>query len=298
MTLLTDVTVPTALQQRTSGRLHLHFSQTDAPSLRTKLVVTDQQPPLRVIRAFPMKDGSVLTHLHNISGGILGGDQLTLSACLGESTQVQLTSTGATRVYRHRENYQDAFQQTHFVIGKGALLEYLPDPLIPFAGARFQQQTRIELATGAGLFYWEVIAPGREAHDEIFAYDEVGLTLDIVAENSPIVLERMRLRPAQQSLTSLARMGDYRYFGTFYICKVGCVPAVWSALEQTLFTLAQQRTVPGEILWGVSTMPAHGMTVRALSMTNRAISDGFYLFWKDAKEKLYGKTAILPRKVY
>lgn len=286
------------MQQRVEGRLALHFYQAENPTPETKLRISEQQPPLRVIRAFPMSDGSVLTHLHNISGGVLGGDQLTVSACLQESTHVQLTSTGATRVYRHRPGYQDASQQTYFSVGKGALLEYLPDPLIPFAAARFRQQTRIELAPGAGLFYWEVVTPGREAHNELFAYEHVTLQLDIVAEGQPLVIERMHLQPARRAMTSPARMGDYRYFGTFYICKVGESPDCWATLEEMLMKVAQCRSVDGQILWGVSTMAAHGITIRALSMTNRAITEGLYEFWQSAKMMLYGKAAILPRKVY
>ena len=48
-------------------------------------------------------------------------------------------------------------------VAENDLLELLPDPLIPFAGSAYQQQTQIDLADNAGLFWWETIAPGREA---------------------------------------------------------------------------------------------------------------------------------------
>lgn len=292
-----------APHHRTAGLLDLRFFCTAGTPSTTNLMINAQQPPLRVIRAFPLREGGVLTHLHNVSGGVLGGDQLTVSVRLEESTQVQLTSTGATRVYRHRPGYSDATQSTRIHVGENALLEYLPDQLIPFAGARYRQQTHITLAKNAGLFYWEVIAPGREAHDECFAYAEVNLHLDILAttecgDSRPLVFERICLQPTIRPLTSPARMGAYRYFGTFYICKVGVTAEEWRAVESELMGLANQLTHPGAIVWGVSTLPAHGLTVRALSMTNRAITEGFYLFWSRAKEVLYGRAAVLPRKVY
>ena len=46
----------------------------------TRVDITAQRPPLRVVRGFQQEDGSALVHLHNISGGVLGGDQLTLFA--------------------------------------------------------------------------------------------------------------------------------------------------------------------------------------------------------------------------
>lgn len=240
----------------------------------------------------------MLVHLHNVSGGILGGDQLTIRAELAESTQVQLTSTGATRVYRHRPGYVDASQRTVLTVGKNALLEYLPDPLIPFAAARFHQQTEIALAEGAGLFYWETIAPGRVAHNEQFAYDALALQLDITVAGQPILIERLQLQPALRPPSAVARMGEYQYMGALYICKVGLSAKEWVALEQELMPIAHTMSKPGEILWGTSTMLAHGLTVRTLSMTNRAITDGLLHFWRTAKQLLYGTPAVPPRKVY
>ena len=294
---------PIAVAPRTVGLLHLRFHRSAQENEGagwgpTRLQPLAQQPPLRVVRAFPLEDGAALTHLHNVSGGVLGGDQLTLRVAVEAGAQVQLTSTGATRVYRHRPTFAAASQVNSFTVAPGGLLEYLPDSLIPFAGARFQQRTQIELAEDAGLFYWEVIAPGREAHNELFAYDELALHLDITAAGQPIVRERLRLQPALRPLTSLARMGAYRYFGTFYICRVGVPAAQWLALESELMALAQRLTQPGSVLWGVSTMPAHGLTVRTLSLTNRAISDGLLQFWQQAKVALYGRKPIPPRKVY
>ncbi len=45
---------------------------------RTVLSASKQEPPLRVVRAFPLDDGAALVHLHNVSGGLLGGDRIEL----------------------------------------------------------------------------------------------------------------------------------------------------------------------------------------------------------------------------
>src|ERR1700683_3460772 len=42
-----------------------------------------QTPPLRVIRAFPAEDRSALVHMHNVSGGVLGGDKLLFAGRVG-----------------------------------------------------------------------------------------------------------------------------------------------------------------------------------------------------------------------
>lgn len=286
--------LPTA--QRADGRLHLHFALANGGA--TRLQVQTQTPPLRVVRAFSTADGAALAHMHNISGGVLGGDQLTLRVQVGAGASAQLTSTGATRVYRHRTGHPVATQENHILVEPGGLLEYLPDTLIPFAGARFCQKTRIELAEGAALFYWEVIAPGRDARNEIFAYDLLQWQLDITADDRLITLERVRLEPALRPLSSAARMGCYRYLATFYICRAGEPANTWLALEKQLAEFAGSLTRPEQVLWGASTLAAHGVTVRALSRTHRAIVAGLPCFWQIAKQHLYQRDAILPRKIY
>jgi urease accessory protein len=44
----------------------------------TVLAASRQEPPLKVVRAFELEDGAALVHLHNVSGGLLGGDRLEL----------------------------------------------------------------------------------------------------------------------------------------------------------------------------------------------------------------------------
>ena len=253
---------------------------------------------MRVVRAFCADDGAALVHLHNVSGGVLGGDQLWLEAEVGANARAQITSTGATRIYRQRENRTVARQITRFAVQPGALLEYLPDMLIPFAASAYQQTTRIELGADAGLFYWEVVTPGREAKGESFQYDLLQLDLDILAEGRPLAVERMRLEPKLRPLTSLARLGPYRYFSTFYICRVGVAPSCWLTLEAQLTELANSLTVLGEVVWGVSTLRAHGLVVRGVSQANRLLTPMLPRFWQVAKQALYQAAALLPRKIY
>lgn len=281
---------------RVNGHLHLRF-KSDPGTKQTVLASCQQQPPLKVVRAFPLADGGSLVHLHNLSGGVLGGDYLKLNVEIGCRARAQLTTTGATRLYQSHRETPTAVQINEIKLGEDALLEYLPDALIPFKGSRYYQETRIELARGAGLFWWEWVAPGREARDELFAYESLQLKLDIEAAGKPLAQERIMLEPMRDSLSSLVRLGHYRYFSTFYICRVGLEASRWLALEKELSEMAQGLSRASEILWGVSTLSAHGMVVRVLSVKGRTIASGLIAFWQAAKLQLYGQHAIPPRKV-
>ena len=285
------------MRTRVKGRLHMTFV-CDETSQQTRMAVCEQEPPLRVIRAFPLSGGGALVHTHNLSGGVLGGDQLAISADIGPHARVQLTSTSATRLYRSAAEAPAATQTNTFHVQTGALLEYLPDPLIPFAGSRYQQHTHITLADDAGLFWWETLAPGREARGELFDYTQLQLNTEIMAQGKPLAIERLKIEPQLRIPSSNVRLGSYPYFCSFYICKVGLETSYWLQMEQQLSALAQELSRLEEIHWGVSTLVAHGLLVRAVSLQGRDIAPGLFAFWRMAKLALYGQEAILPRKIY
>jgi urease accessory protein len=279
-----------------TGSLDLAFER-NALSSGTFLASIVQRPPLRIVRPFRLEDGSVLVHLHNVSGGLLGGDCLSLSVHVGAGACVQLTSTGATRVYRSRENKPATTQINRFQIAQNGLLEYVPDAIIPFAKARFCQQTSIELEPGAGLFWWEILSPGRTAHGESFEYECVELKTDLRAAGQRIALENVRLLPQRNDVSSVARLGPYRYWATFYIVCVGLDGSVWLAAEERLREVVRRFHRTGEELWGVSTLAAHGLVVRGLTRRGCNLLAELRTIWAEAKLLLYGRAAIPPRKV-
>jgi urease accessory protein len=276
--------------------MRLEFSR-DPSTGDTFLAESLQEPPLKVVRAFALEGGSALAHLHNVSGGLLGGDQLALQVNLGSATSVQLTTTGATRIYRSRQGLVPTTQSNVIFAGEDALLEYLPDATIPFAGAHYVQRTSIHLAAGAGLFWWEIVAPGREARGELFQYKHFEMRTRVTVLGRKIAAENICLRPADGNVGSLARLGTYRYIATFHICRVGLDASFWRAAEDHVRELTGSLSRPGEILWGVSSLVAHGLVVRCLAQSGRDILPGLQTIWRGAKLHIYGREAIPPRKV-
>jgi urease accessory protein len=282
---------------RVRGALRLNFERDPATGL-TVLAAAQQQPPLRVVRAFPIEDGATLVHLHNVSGGLLGGDHLQVAIEVGKGASVQVTTTGATRLYRPREGAPAAIQENDIRLEPNALLEYVPDAMIPFSEVRFDQETHIRLGKGAGLFWWETVAPGREARGELFAYDWIKLRTQVAVDGRPIAIERVELKPGGNSLSSPARLGSYRYFATFYVCRVGLPRAFWLDAEERLREVAGHFIQPGRVLLGVSSLVAHGLVLRCLATHGCDVLPCLYALWRAAKRLLYGRDPIPPRKVY
>ena len=277
----------------TAGRLGLRF---EANHGKTIMRVAERRPPLQVVRGFELDDGGSLVHIHNVSGGVLDTDRLELCLDVGSNARVQVTSTGATRIYRSRGSI--ATQSTRIQIAEGGLLEYLPEPLIPFQGSRFHQTTTVEMKEDAGLFWWETAAPGRQAHGEVFDYQLLQTETEVYALGRAAVIEHVRLEPRLYSIASPLRLGPYRHYSTFYILRIGWPPEQWLQLEASLQTLAARLTKLQRIVWGVSTIAAHGLVIRGLSVTGRGLMSGLLTFWSSAKREIYGRSAVPPRKIW
>lgn len=278
----------------TEATLALRFVLSEG---RTVLNVLRQEPPWRVLRAFRNSSNEALIHLHNVSGGILGGDQLRFDATLDAFTQAQITSVGATRVYRAARMKRAACQMTRLCVGSHALLEYLPDTVIPFADSRFEQTSEIRLDAGAGLIWWESFSAGRIASGEAFAFDQFSVNTTIYAAGRPIAMERYRLSAKCQDLTMAARFGKFLYSSNMYVCLVGREPRDWTELEQELSRTADQLSGTATA-WGVSTLANDGVAIRGMTQDAHEAQMGLTAMWHTAKERIWGKPAVPPRKIY
>jgi len=279
---------------RIPSRLELRFAP-DGDC--TRMFVLTQDPPWRAIRAFRNSLDQALVHLHNVSGGVLAGDSLHLSIDAAPSARVQVTSIGASRIYRRGPDRPAACVSTSIRIGDGALLEYLPDVIIPFAGSRFRQSTSVSLASNAGFIGWEMIAAGRIASGEVFAFDSFHSECSVRSDIRPLALERYTLIPAERSAQSIARWGRFRYTATLYICHTGVAQPRWRDLESKLNELAFAETSIS-VRWGVSTLTAHGVVVRGLALEAHQITEGLQKFWEHGKQEIWGEAAIPPRKIH
>jgi urease accessory protein len=200
-------------------------------------------------------------------------------------------------VYRSRSQNHVAIQRANVAVGEGGYLEYLPDQLIPFAGARFEQSTRVELGAGASLIWWDIIAPGRDASGELFRYESLASSFELIAAGEPVATERWSILPHERPVDSTARLGPFRYFASCYVCRAGETARYWHALETELQACANRKT-SADVLWGVTSLRAQGLVVRGVAVSGRFLTEGLVELWRAAKWSLCGRVATLPRKIH
>jgi urease accessory protein len=178
-----------------------------------------------------VESGALLVHLVNPTAGFFDGDRLDLDVTAGTGSRMILSTPGASRVYRARGE-ASALCHQRLRVERDAFLEWIPEPFIPQAGARYHQRTVIELEENAGLFFFEWIAPGRVARGEVFAYNQLRWELDLKVAGQLVARERYDLRPGDHSLAALRDRFPAAHCVTAYVA--GIPPEVWPAEELDL----------------------------------------------------------------
>ena len=89
----------------------------------------------------------------------------------------------------------------------GAILEYVPLPLIPFAGALYAQEIDIRVESGGICLVAEVLAPGRSARGERFAYRMVRSRVEGWVDDRLALFDQLSLQPEQSAFSG-------RYYST------------------------------------------------------------------------------------
>ena len=151
--------------------------------------------PLRVLQRLYPEGERVCHHvLVHPPGGIVGGDELQISLHQAEGTHALITTPSATRFYRSAGPL--AAQRLTATLAAGARLEWLPLEAIAYRGCRAENHLRFELAPGASMLGWDMLALGLPAAGEPF---DAGSVLQHLALPG-VWLERGRISAADTAL--------------------------------------------------------------------------------------------------
>jgi urease accessory protein len=140
---------------------------------------------------FEDHDDQPFVLLHNSAGGFVEGDAAELHVVAEPGTRSLFTTTAATKFYKCEQ--ETSYDLTNFTIGEEALLEYLPDEVIPFAKSRVERTTCIALRSSSRLFASDVISAGRVSYGvgEKFAFTSMRSQFEVRIDGHLVVLERL-----------------------------------------------------------------------------------------------------------
>lgn len=273
------------------GRHGVALARFECARGRTRLRDSFFRVPLQLMRPL-YPEGGEPAHmtLINPTGGHVGGDRLEVELALGPGTRVLWTTQGATKIYRSLG--APVVSTTRVEMGGGCGLEFLPDPIIPYRGAIYAQETEIRMAAGARLLYGESLYPGRAASGERFDYSSLALGLRVEYDGAPLLHDAMRVNPRESDPERLGLFEPHPYLGCFY--AVGCEDAGRRRLlaEEVDALLARRAGLAG----GCALLAGPGVLARWLAASPEILRKTAFAVWRLARAALFGQEAVRLRK--
>ncbi len=249
---------------------------------RTRLVGRRHSGPLLVQRPFYPEPGGVChTYVLHPPSGIVGGDELRLTATLAPGTAALITTPGATRCYRSRGPTARIAQSLR--VDDGAALEWLPQETLLFDGARVTMRTRVDLAPAARFIGWDIACLGRPACGERYALGTLDLGFELHRAGRPLLLERLRLGEAPGAVGAPALRGH---------TVSGCLLA--TGADPTLLDRVRGTLEASGALAG-ATLLDDVLVCRVLAPGAREARALFEAVWALARTALLGRPPCAPR---
>lgn len=197
--------------------------------------------------------GHLVQSIVNPTAGFFDGDLLKSNIHVGPGAKLVLSTPSAARVYRARSGAA-AVSCQKFTVEENASLEWIPEPFIPHAGARYVQRTEIELHPTASLLFFDWITPGRVAMREVFAYRQLRWELDLTLGGKLVARERYDLTPDDNSLTALKAKFPVAHYLSVY--AAGTMAKNWPAEALDALSDAETYLGHGPLTGGVHVIRA------------------------------------------
>jgi urease accessory protein len=251
---------------------HLHLECRADGNGRTFLAKQSFRAPLHLSK--PYWDGNYLIiNVVNPTAGLFAGDHVEVMVRVCAGARAVLTTPSATRVFRAKHAMQRAEVGQTIVVDDGGRLDICPDILIAHGGARYCQATRIEVHTGGELFFTEMLAPGRTASGEAFAYEQLEVSTDLVVQDQLAVRESYCLNTNSEGLQSMRR----RFPRAYYASSLVVSPlANFKFLQMGVERLNSAAVIagasqPADKICAIKVVAADSMSLRASQSKVRAL---------------------------
>jgi urease accessory protein len=239
------------------------------------------------------ESGQPCFYLMNPGGGYVEGDRYRLEFELADDAELLLTTQSSTKIYKCRQ--QSVCQETHIRLGAGSLLEYLPDPLIAYQHADYQQKTMIQMDRSATLIYADAITPGWSPDGSLFPYKSVQLKTEVYLEDELVVYDHLRFRPDASGLQGLGRLDGATHVGSMIVIGEQTTPEFLERLHEKL--VSPEQTGSGPVRVGLSSLRVPGFTLRVLASSTQEIERLFAACQQFVRQEWFSKPPVSLRKL-
>lgn len=217
----------------TPGAVELNFARPVGG--RTILQRQFASYPFHICRGFHFDgdpQGMSTVYLQSLAGGIYEHDRLSLDFELSEDAAAHVTTQASTIVHSMTDGC--ARQNARIRLKPGTLLEYLPDPMILFPGARLASHLRMRLAPDTSA----IVSDSFLAHDpqgKAGVFDRLTSEIRIEDEDGKLqVLDRFDVSGTQYADLTSRIAGPSPAYGMFMVLQRELPPQLFRALGEAL----------------------------------------------------------------
>ncbi|WP_295624485.1 urease accessory protein UreD [uncultured Nitrosomonas sp.] len=267
------------------ARLSLKFSEMDGT---TRLVERDHFGPLLVQKPF-YPESRKICHVVIIHppGGVVGGDQLEISAQVGASASAQITTPGAAKWYK--ANGRVSHQKIRVSVSKGASLEWVPQETIFYNNANVDVDHQVILEDDAIYVGCEILCFGRTAYGETFNSGQIKQRTSIQRNGKMIWLEQIRLLGESSAMSGPLTLSGKTVCATLILTG--------KVLPQSLIDFAREEAMivtkgVGQV--GISQLKSV-ISVRYLGDSSEIARHVMLRVWGLFRPEILGCAGIVPR---
>ncbi|RCW42542.1 urease accessory protein UreD [Paenibacillus prosopidis] len=244
--------------------------------------------PIKIAKAFPL-DGQLGVIVMDVSPGLLDGDRYELEWTSDRDSHVMITNQSYMKVHPSRPGGGSSMYQT-FYLEENAVVEHMPEPVMLYKSAAFQNETHVQLLAGAVWMQADVLCPGRTLRGERFDYRCYRNALSVRYGDELIFSQQQRIEPSRQSIHAPGCWDEMTHWATFYVFSDRVNSMHLEQLQQTLDSYAAPGGHP--VVAGASLTHRFGVAVSAASTGAWPLQQLMREIWQTARAGVLGKPPL------
>ncbi len=302
-TVSNNITSETSINSTTKSRqwlasLALDFSHN---VLGTQLSRTKRNGPLSVQKAF-YPEGVDCAHIYLLHppAGIVSGDELQVEITLAEQAHTLVTTPGANRFYRAREDanigVSKQVQVTTLSLAHQAICENFPLETIVYNGADAFNTVDIHLTDESVYLGWDITCLGLPSSEQSFTKGQYTQLNRVYCNNELIYHDRITISAKNKLLQHPAGLANNNVFATLLIYAPAQLQAdKYKDVVNTLRLAIENEQAEKNIsVTNIDDL----IVIRYLGKHAEQCKKLFVLLWQILRPLTVKKPAILPRIWY
>jgi urease accessory protein len=169
-----------------AGAGDLVFEKTDGGTVLRRAYA---RSPLKWVKSFH-RAPAAWVYASSYGGGLVGGDSLRLRIRVGRKALGFVTTQASMKVYRSESR---AGQSLDARVERRGCLVWMPDPVVCFQGADYEQRQDFHLERGAGLVCYDALLAGRRSRNERWKFRRYLGRTRVFREGKPVFYDGLRL---------------------------------------------------------------------------------------------------------